>query len=302
MTDAPSYQTEFDALPGMAVTIAPAITRVTAPNASAYTFTGTNSFILGENSVFILDPGPDDPAHFAALEAAIAGRKVKAIILTHTHRDHSALAPRLSQAMQAPLWFGGEHRLSRPLRLFEVNPFARSGHYGLMPDRKLDDGEILEADGILLEAIATPGHCANHFAFSVRGTPYLFSGDHVMGWNSTLVAAPDGALAPYLESLDRLIARSERLYLPGHGGPIENGPAQAKALKAHRLMRNGQILEAIADGSKTLAAISTRMYPHLKGRIGIAARYTVAAHLDYLKALGKLDFLRTPFGTRVWLS
>ncbi|WP_160297782.1 MBL fold metallo-hydrolase [Devosia chinhatensis] len=281
---------------------APGIVRITAPNASAYTFTGTNSFLLGEERLALVDPGPVDVMHAAALEKAIAGRPVDCILLTHTHRDHSASASRWAKGLGAPLWFGGPHRLSRPLRRFECNPIRRSCDWDLVPDRTLQDGQSIMAGDMEIVVHATPGHCANHLAFGIAGTPILLSGDHVMGWNSTLVSVPDGAMADYLASLDKVVALPYETYLPAHGGPIADGPAYARALKAHRQMRNGQVLEAIGRGEQTLGAIVDVIYPTQPAKVRLAARMTMMAHVEYLEGLGLLEVRRGFFGMRLALT
>ena len=295
----PPYDRTFDPRTGEAVGVAPAIVRITAPNASAYTFTGTNSFLIGEDQIAVLDPGPNDDAHFGALMKAIAGRRVVAVIVTHTHRDHSGLARRLMAQTGAPLWSNGPHRLSRPLKSFEFNPFGRSGDFTLKPDKVLSDGEIVEIDAVRLRVVATPGHCANHLAFAVEGGDAVLMGDHVMGWNSTVVAAPDGDLRDYLASLDTVIALPQTRYLPGHGGEIADGRAFAHALKAHRLMRNGQLLEVVRRGPTTLSAAAREIYPQLAGRFAMAGKRTLLSHAEYLAARGEIELRRTLLGIRL---
>lgn len=292
-----SFDRAFDPQTGRAIVVADGITRVTAPNASAYTFTGTNSFILGYERLAVLDPGPDDPEHLAALVDAIGGRRVDAIILTHTHRDHSAAARRLARDLGAPLWFGGPHRLSRPLRRFERNPIRRSCDWDLVPDRTLTDGEAIAAGDLSMLVHATPGHCANHLAFS--SGDILLSGDHVMGWNSTLVSVPDGSMADYLASLDKVIALPCRQYLPAHGGAIADGPGYAAALLAHRQMRNEQVISAVRGGARTVGAMVKAIYPALPLPVRLAAAMTITAHVEYLEGLGELKVSRGLFWTRV---
>lgn len=296
---APVFDTHFDAETGRAVTVAPGVVRVTAPNASAYTFTGTNSFLLGHDRLVLVDPGPEDAAHRAALTAAIAGRPVTAILLTHTHRDHSAAASWWRAELQAPLWFGGPHRLSRPLRRFEINPIRRSCDWHLVPDRLLADGEAFEAGDMAAIAHATPGHCANHLAFGLPDLGTLLSGDHVMGWNSTLVSVPDGSMADYLASLEKVIVLPYSRYLPAHGGAIDDGPAHARALLDHRQRRNAQLLAAVSQGARTLGDAVDAIYPTQPPRIRFAARMTLSAHVEYLEALGQLRVRRTLFGMRL---
>ena len=291
------FDTQFDPQTGVVVPVAEGLARVTAPNASAYTFTGTNSFLLGHERLALVDPGPENDAHLDALKRAIAGRPVDVIILTHTHRDHSASAARLRQDLGAPLWFGGPHRLSRPLRRFERNPIRRSCDWDLMPDRTLLDGEIIAVGEVRITVHTTPGHCANHLAFGFGDI--LLSGDHVMGWNSTLVSVPDGSMADYFASLDKVIALPQRRYVPAHGGPIADGPAYAAALKAHREMRNGQVIAAVANGARNVGDIVDVIYPTQPLPVRMAARMTVTAHVEYLEGLGILKVKRGLLGTRI---
>jgi glyoxylase-like metal-dependent hydrolase (beta-lactamase superfamily II) len=291
------FEKQFDPQTGQLVSLQKGLARVTAPNASAYTFTGTNTFLLGEERLAIVDPGPDEEPHLQALMRAIGGRPVDAILLTHTHRDHSALAKRLARQIGAPLWFGGAHRLSRPLRRFERNPLRGSGDWSLQPDRTLHDGEVIQAGDASLTVHTTPGHCANHLAFGLGDT--LLSGDHVMGWNSTLVAVPDGSMADYLWSLDKVIALPYRRYLPAHGGPIADGPAFAATLKAHRQMRNDQVIAAVEGGARTIDAIVAQIYPQQPWPVRRAARMTITAHVEYLADHGLLAVSRTLLGLRV---
>lgn len=297
-----TFDTAFRPDIGTAVALAPGLTRITAPNASPYTFTGTNSFLFGREKLALIDPGPEDPAHLESLDRAIAGREVTAILLTHTHRDHSAAAANLAQRYGAPLWFGGQHRLSRPLRRFERNPIKRSCDWDLIPDRTLLDGETITAGDMQVTVHTTPGHCANHLAFGFPEADILLSGDHVMGWNSTLVAVPDGSMADYFASLDKVIALPYRHYHPAHGGPIEDGPAHAAALKAHRQMRNKQLLAAVGNGARTLGAVVNTIYPTQPTKIRMAARMTMAAHVEYLEERGALKVGRSIFGMRLALA
>lgn len=299
---APRYVTQFDAQTGHPVTIAEGIVRVTAPNASPYTFTGTNSFLVGHDRLALIDPGPIDASHTDALVRAINGRRVSAVLLTHTHRDHSASAKTMAEKFDAPLWFGGPHRLSRPLRRFEINPIQRSCDWDLRPDRTLADGETIEPGDLALSVHTTPGHCANHLAFGLLGSDILFSGDHVMGWNSTLVAVPDGSMADYFASLDKIIALPFARYLPAHGDAIADGPAHAAALKAHRQMRNTQLLDAVRAGAKTVGQVVNAIYPTQPAKVRMAARMTMMAHVEYLEGLGQLQVKRGVFGTRLFLA
>ncbi len=282
------FDTGFTAQPGNVVDLAPGVARVVAPNAGPYTFTGTNTYLIGTERVFVLDAGPQNEAHLTAVERAIAGRPVEAILLTHTHRDHSDLARQMGKLFNSPIWFGGKHRLSRPLHWLEINVLAGSCDWQLEPDRVLADGDRIAAGETRLQVIETPGHCANHLSFGLEGTDYLFSGDHVMGWNSTLVATPDGDMGAYFASLDKLIDAPWGTYLPGHGGPIIGAHRFATALKAHREMRNGQIEKAVAEGARKIGAIVDKLYPGVPPATRRAAKMTVLAHAEYLGAAGRL--------------
>jgi glyoxylase-like metal-dependent hydrolase (beta-lactamase superfamily II) len=302
MADAPpplAVNTRFDPQTGTPVEVLPGLLRVTAPNASPFTFTGTNSFIIGDERVAVVDPGPDDATHRAALIAAIAGRPVEAIILTHTHKDHSASAPALRRETNAPFWFAGPHRLSRPLRPFEINALAGGCDWSIRPDRTLLDSEQFSVGGIDLVAIATPGHCANHMAFGVVGTETLLTGDHIMGWNSTLVSVPDGSISDYFASLEKVLALPYTRYVPAHGGPIADGPAYTRSLLAHRKLRNAQIVDAVNAGATRVEHLLDRIYPQLKGTLRLAAGMTLRAHIEYLANQNAIRAQRTLFGLRL---
>lgn len=287
---APSYQTDFSPQIGVAESVAPFVERIVAPNASPYTFTGTNCFLVGQDEIAIIDPGPDLQAHINAIDKALDGRKVSAIMLTHTHRDHSAVAPKLADKYDVPLMFGGPHRPARQLRMFEIDPMKRSGHYGLRPDRTLKQGDIIRLGAVEIEVIETPGHCANHICFALSDRAHILTGDHIMGWNSTLIADPDGALAPYLDSIDLLLSCPGQIYLPAHGDRIVMGKRFAKALKGHRLQRNTQIIDLLnAEGALSAWQLTEKMYPNVSMAVKGAALLTVKAHLHYLIELGKLQ-------------
>jgi glyoxylase-like metal-dependent hydrolase (beta-lactamase superfamily II) len=247
----------------------------------------------------VVDPGPDDDANFTALMRAIGARQVEAILLTHTHKDHSSLSPRLQKATGAPLWFGGKHQLSRPAQRFENIVIARESDWALEPDRTLRGGERFAAGGITLDVYATPGHCSNHLCFGIVGTPYVLTGDHVMGWNTTLVPVPDGSMTDYLKSLETIIAAPYTRYLPAHGGPIADGRTYARALLAHRQLRSAQIVEAVRGGARSIGGLLRRIYPKLSPALSIAARMTLRAHVEHLENQGKLRVQRTVIGPRI---
>ena len=215
-----NFDLSFEPAYGEPVTVFPGVSRVTAKNPSPFTFHGTNSYLVGEHGLAIIDPGPENDEHFDALIGAVRGRPVSHIFVSHTHRDHSPLAARLSSATGAKVYAEGPHRPARNQPT--GTPLDNGADTDFVPDVALADGDLLAGDGWTLRIVLTPGHTANHAAFALEGTGLLFSGDHVMGWSTTIVAPPDGSMSDYMASLDRLIARDDRLLLPGHGGPVNN--------------------------------------------------------------------------------
>jgi glyoxylase-like metal-dependent hydrolase (beta-lactamase superfamily II) len=279
----------FEARHGEPVQAAPNVIRITAKNAGPFTFAGTNTYLVGEADLAVIDPGPDLPAHFEALRAAIGGRKVIGIFVTHTHRDHTDLLPRLAQLTGAKVYAEGPHRPFRPLRGKESNALDASADHDFRPDRALADNEIISGDGWTLEAIHTPGHTANHCAYALKQQGILFSGDHVMGWSTSIVAPPDGSMAAYIQSLHRLRECSERLYLPGHGGPVANPKTFTKALIAHRKMRERAILQRLREGDALISEIVAALYRDVDKRLHGAAALSVFAHLEHLVEQGRAE-------------
>ncbi|SIR11043.1 Glyoxylase, beta-lactamase superfamily II [Rhizobium sp. RU20A] len=290
-SESPDFDLAFEPRHGTAISVAPGVQRLTAGNASPFTFHGTNSYIVGDRSVAVIDPGPEDEAHFQALLAALAGRTVTHIAVSHTHRDHAPLARRLQAAKGGLIVAEGPHRPARPLFAGEINPFAESSDMDFVPDLALADGERIEGDGWALSAIATPGHTANHLSFALQTaagdeTGIVFSADHVMAWATTIVAPPDGAMADYMASLDVMLARDDRLFLPGHGGPVTNPAPFLRGLKAHRRMRERAVLERVKAGDETIPAMVKVIYASTDPRLHGAAALSVLAHLEDLVARG----------------
>ncbi|AZO09185.1 MBL fold metallo-hydrolase [Mesorhizobium sp. M3A.F.Ca.ET.080.04.2.1] len=279
-------ETRFDPAYGQAVTVAPHVLRVTARNPSPFTFHGTNSYLVGRETLAVIDPGPDDDAHLETLLAAIGGRPVSHIFVSHTHRDHSPLAARLKARTGATVLAEGPHRPARALRIGEINPLDASADTAFVPDVALADGILTHGDGWAIRTVLTPGHAANHAAFALEGTGILFSADHVMAWATSIVAPPDGAMADYMESLDRLIERDDRLLLPGHGGPVVAPRKFMRGLKTHRKMRERAILERIRDGDRTIKDMVAAIYRDTDPRLHGAAGLSVLAHLEDLVARG----------------
>lgn len=271
---------------GKPVEVAPLVRRLTVNNPSPFTFHGTNSYIVGDRSLAVIDPGPDDEAHLAALIEAIGGRPVSHILVSHTHRDHSPLARRLAALTGAPMLAEGPHRPARPLRTGEAGRLDASGDTEFRPDMMLADGQVIDGEGWQLRAILTPGHAANHAVFALEGTGILFSADHVMAWSTTVIAPPDGAMADYMASLDKLLARRDRLFFPGHGGPVKEPARFMRGLKAHRKMREKAIIERLRAGDRSIPQMVAQIYRETDPRLHGAAGLSVLAHLEDLAAKG----------------
>lgn len=278
--------TQFSPSYGSAVEVAADVRRVTVNNPSPFTFHGTNTYIVGKDTLAVIDPGPDDDDHLDALVAAIAGRPVSHIFVSHTHRDHSPLAGRLKEITGGQTCAEGPHRSARPLAIGETNPLDASADIEFHPDIRLSDGQSVQGDGWKIEAIETPGHTANHLAFALAGTGIVFSADHVMGWATSIVAPPDGAMADYINSLDKLLARDDQLYLPGHGGRLREPAKYVRGLRAHRKMRERAILERIRTGDRTIASMVRAIYRDTDPRLHGAAGLSVLAHLEDLVSRG----------------
>jgi glyoxylase-like metal-dependent hydrolase (beta-lactamase superfamily II) len=266
---------------GIVEQAAPGVRRVLAPNPSPFTYTGTQTYIVGTGPVAVIDPGPDSPEHIAALTAAIGEAEVAAILCTHTHRDHSPASRALAAATGAPI-VG-----CAPLALEDDGPRADAAFdFDYRPDRVLADGETVGGDGWTLRAVATPGHTSNHLCFALGGTGVLFTGDHVMGWSTTVIAPPDGDMAAYMTSLDLLLARDDRIYLPAHGPAVEKPKTHVRALIVHRRMREKQILKLLGQGEGRIPAMVEAMYAGTDPRLYPAAGRSVLAHLIDMEARG----------------
>lgn len=257
----------------------PGIGRILAHNPSAFTYYGTQTYLLGERQVAVVDPGPDLPEHLDALVAAIAGRPVVAIMCTHTHRDHSPASRGLAQRTGAPI-IG-----CAALALETVGPRADASFDGAyLPSRVLQDGESIDVDGEPIIAVSTPGHTSNHLCFSYRDV--LLTGDHVMGWSTTVVVPPDGDMAAYMRSLAQLRARGDRVYYPAHGPAVRKPDQYVRHLIGHRMQRERQIVSLVREKPRSIPEIVTSAYPGLDPRLVSAAGGSVLAHLLDLERRG----------------
>jgi glyoxylase-like metal-dependent hydrolase (beta-lactamase superfamily II) len=270
---------------GKPLDLAPGLQVVTAPNASPMTFTGTQTYLLGKDAVAIIDPGPEDDTHLKALLNALNGRPLSHILITHSHMDHSPLSRRLSEKTGAPIYaFGNPHDSRSPL----MERLAQAGDLGGQEgidtdfrfDHRLKHGQIIAGDGWELEVIHTPGHLSNHICFANNNTGALFSGDHVMGWATTMVSPPDGDLSAFMASLAHLAERKDdRTYYAGHGAPVSNPLAIVNHLLKHRKSREAQILDHLSHSSATASQIAKTIYTDVNPRLLPAATRNVLAHL-----------------------
>jgi glyoxylase-like metal-dependent hydrolase (beta-lactamase superfamily II) len=262
------------------------VRRILANNPSPFSFKGTLSYIVGRGQVAIIDPGPDDPAHIAALLDAVRGETVTHIFVTHTHRDHSPAVPAIKAATGAIVLAEGPHRAARPLHIGEAKRVDASADMDFRPDHVLADGEIVSGKDWSIEAITTPGHTANHMVYALRGADILFSGDHVMAWATSIVAPPDGAMSDYMASLHKLARRTEKTYFPGHGGAVRDAPNFVRQYIRHREAREASILHRLGKGEADIPTLVRAIYIGLDPRLSSAAGLSTLAHLEDLVVRG----------------
>jgi glyoxylase-like metal-dependent hydrolase (beta-lactamase superfamily II) len=286
MSDDIVFDRSFDLAPGTVDEVAPGVRRLLCDNPGPFTFRGTVTYIVGRRNVAIIDPGPDDDRHIAALTDAVRGETVTHVLVTHTHRDHSPAASKVKAATGAIVLAEGPHRASRPLHVGEAGRLDAGGDQSFRPDRTLADGDLVEGDGWALEAITTPGHTANHLAFALKGTGTLFSGDHVMAWSTSIVAPPDGAMSDYMASLRKLEKRPETTYLPGHGGAVRDAPRFVRGFIRHRQGREASLRHRLEKGAADIPTLVRAVYIGLDPRLAGAASLSVLAHLEDMAARG----------------
>jgi glyoxylase-like metal-dependent hydrolase (beta-lactamase superfamily II) len=265
----------------------PGVRRVMADNPSPFTFKGTMSYIIGRGNVAIVDPGPNDQRHIDALLDAVRNETVTHIFVTHTHRDHSPAVPAIKAKTGARVYAEGPHRAARALNIGEINPLDASGDRDFRPDIALRDGDVVSGDGWSVEAVTTPGHTANHMAYAFKEKDALFAGDHVMGWATTIVAPPDGAMSDYMASLNKLTQRSESIYLPGHGPLIPEASRFVNYYILHRKAREQSIVHRLSKGATDIPSIVRAIYIGLDPRLANAAGLSVLAHLEDLVTRGE---------------
>jgi len=264
---------------GACDTLTPLIRRVIARNPSPFTFHGTGTYVVGRGEVAVIDPGPLLPEHVTAIGQALTGETITHIAITHTHRDHSPAATPLKRSFGGLTYGFGPHGSGRPDSGAEVE---EGGDRDFRPDVTLRDGDRLEGPGWTLEAVHTPGHCSNHLCFRLIEEEALFTGDHVMGWSTTVIAPPDGDMGAYFHSLEKLLHRHDTIYWPTHGPAIRDPHPFVRAYLAHRWEREQQILDCLADGASTIPGIVQRLYAAVDPRLHPAAARSVLAHLIHL--------------------
>jgi len=264
---------------GIPIQLEPLVTRVLAPNPSPYTHGGTQTHIVGRDDLAVIDPGPDDAAHIETVLRVIADRPVRAILVTHHHRDHSPGSRPLAAATGAPIVGAA------PTHVAGAHPGLDAAFdRDYAPDRVLAEGEGVAGDGWTLTALATPGHTSNHLAFALPETAALFSGDHVMGWATSVISPPDGDMGQYMASLEKLLGRNDRVFYPGHGEAVEQPQRLVRGMLGHRKQREGQILRLLGESPQALGDMTRRMYVGLDPRLIPAAERSVLAHLYDLRA------------------
>jgi glyoxylase-like metal-dependent hydrolase (beta-lactamase superfamily II) len=269
--------------------LSPRLRRVTAPNPGPFTFLGTNSYIVGTGTVAIIDPGPAIPAHAKALLAAVAGERVSHILVTHTHLDHSPLAASLKAETGALVGGYGPHGAGKAESGVKVE---EGGDMDFVPELVLREGTTLQGPDWTLQALHTPGHCSNHLCFALPEEGALITGDHVMGWSTSVVVPPDGDMDDYMRELERLRVRAaaglDQVLWPAHGGPIKAPEPFLTALIAHRQHRETQILDALAAGPALIGPLVERVYTDVDPRLHPAAARSVHAHLIRMMAEGRV--------------
>lgn len=288
------HDRSFDPAYGQLVAVADGIRRLTANNPGPFTFHGTNTYVVGWDRLAVIDPGPADPGHIDRLVKSIGKAKIDAILVSHTHMDHSPGARLLQLVTGAPIVGCAPHRPARELALGEINPMDASSDADHVPDTELTHLTTAKMGDASFQVLATPGHTANHLCFALGGTDHLFSADHVMAWSTSIVAPPDGDMRAYMASLEVLLQRQEETYLPGHGGPVRDAPAYVAALKQHRMAREAAILNRLSAEPITIPEIVLRVYEGLDPALRPAAALSVYAHLEDICGRGLAQAIPKP--------
>ena len=281
MAEGPEFRTSMDFAYGVPRELAPGVSRIVANNPGPFTFKGTNTYIVGTEEVALIDPGPDDPAHLKAILETIGGRPLTHVLITHTHRDHTDGLPALLAATGAKTAGFGRRARVRGTRATSPSG-SEFVDQDFVPDVPLPDGGTLAGKGWTFRAIHTPGHAPDHLCFALEGTGILFSGDHVMGWNTSVIGPPEGNMGDYMRALEVLGQRDDKVYFPGHGGQVPDPKRMVKAFMLHRRMREQAVLDCIRTGANTIKAIVPVIYRDLNPKLLNAAALSVQAHVEHL--------------------
>lgn len=288
-----SFNTEMTFEYDVVQDVAPGVRRIVANNPGPFTFKGTNTYLVGQGEVAVIDPGPEDPDHLNAILEAVSGERISHILITHTHRDHTdGIAP-LREHTDAPVLAYGDTGKERGA--MTTSPSGKAFvDLGFEPDSLIRNGETIEGAGWALDAIFTPGHAPDHLCFALAGQRLVFSGDHVMGWSTTVVAPPEGNMGDYLTSLEKLMDRNDKVFFPGHGGRIETPQRAVRAYLMHRKMRESAIYGRLEDGDQFIPQIVAKIYPSLDSKLAPAAALSVLAHLELLVERGQVQCEELP--------
>jgi glyoxylase-like metal-dependent hydrolase (beta-lactamase superfamily II) len=293
------FDRNFDAPYETRTAVTPLISRVLTNNPGPFTFKGTGVYLVGNRDLAVIDPGPDDPAHVEALKRAIGDRKLTHILVTHTHADHSPAAQPLREWSGARTYAFGPHGSGKAEDGVKVE---EGGDMKFVPDIRVRDGDVISGDGFNFECVFTPGHTSNHMCFALSEEKALFSGDHVMGWSTTVVTPPDGDMASYMASLRKLLTRDDATLWPTHGGPIKDPKPFVQAYIDHRLDREAQIVASLKDGVSSIPDMVARMYKDVDKRLHPAAARSVLAHLIQMTNEGRVVAEGTGSSTRYRLA
>lgn len=287
---------ELDAKPGECLQVTPRTRRIIAGNPGPFTFTGSGSYLIGAPEIAVIDPGPDDKVHLERLLHAAGPGRITHILVTHTHLDHCGGAAALKAATGAPVFAYGPHGpaidgsgAGAPVRLDEAGAELEEGaDRSFRPDAALRHGDVLTGPDWTIEVLHTPGHTSNHLCFALKEDGALFTGDHVMGWSTSVILPPDGDMADYMASLEMLRTRPETSLWPTHGPPIREPEVFLRALIAHRRGREEQVRSALAQGPKDLASLVAHIYADVDKRLHPAAARMMTAHLIRMAEAGEI--------------
>lgn len=283
-----TFNTDMTFSYGEPAPMAPGVQRIVANNPGPFTFKGTNTYLVGTETLAVIDPGPDDPAHRDAILAAAKGRPITHVLITHTHRDHVDGLAALQEATGARSYGYGRRQFATQMK--GTSPSGTEFiDQDFAPDVVVQDGDVISGPDWALLGLHTPGHAPDHLCFELRDQGVIFSGDHVMGWNTTVIAPPEGHMASYLASLERLLERQGEIYLPGHGGQIETPQRAVKAYLLHRQWREQAVLRAVRGGVGSIRDIVRLIYPDLSDKLITAASLSVQAHVEHLMDKGEIE-------------